>query len=177
MFHLHPHLQTTGSPIDAITVAAERTGEGLSLRYRLTGAIDNVVWPAPTEPGRSDGLWQHSCFEAFVRTEGESRYREINIATSHRWATYALDGYRSGLRQAADAQVRTIAWAMSGSVAELAAAVDVRGMPGGWQLALSAVIEASDGSKSYWALRHPPGTPDFHHPDCFAARLPAPSRA
>ena len=44
---------------------------------------------------------------------------------------------------------------------------------GPWRLGLSAVLEAKDGTKSYWALAHPPGDqPDFHHPDCFAARLP-----
>lgn len=45
---------------------------------------------------------------------------------------------------------------------------------GPWRLALSAVIEETDGTKSYWALRHPPGAPDFHHPDCFALTLGAP---
>jgi hypothetical protein len=33
------------------------------------------------------------------------------------------------------------------------------------------VIEAADGSLSYWALRHPPGKPDFHHRDAFALEL------
>jgi hypothetical protein len=37
-----------------------------------------------------------------------------------------------------------------------------------WRLGLSALIEDTSGSKSYWALAHPPGKPDFHHPDCFA---------
>jgi len=41
------------------------------------------------------------------------------------------------------------------------------------KLGLSAVIEEIDGTKSYWALAHPPGKPDFHHPDCFALTLPA----
>ena len=36
-----------------------------------------------------------------------------------------------------------------------------------WQLGLSAVIEELNGHKSYWALAHPPGKPDFHHSDCF----------
>ena len=47
----------------------------------------------------------------------------------------------------------------------------------GWgAIALSAVIETRDGAKSYWALKHPPGKPDFHHPDCFALKLPAAGR-
>ena len=32
------------------------------------------------------------------------------------------------------------------------------------QLALAAVVEDEDGRLSYWALRHAPGKPDFHHP-------------
>jgi hypothetical protein len=41
-----------------------------------------------------------------------------------------------------------------------------------WLAGLSAIIEEADGTKSYWALAHPPGAPDFHHPDCFILELP-----
>jgi len=36
-----------------------------------------------------------------------------------------------------------------------------------WRLGLSAVIEEKNGRKSYWALMHPAGKPDFHYADCF----------
>jgi hypothetical protein len=42
---------------------------------------------------------------------------------------------------------------------------------GNWELGLSVVLEERDGTKSYWALAHPSEKPDFHHPDCFVARL------
>ena len=42
---------------------------------------------------------------------------------------------------------------------------------GPWQLGLSAVLEEADGAKSWWALAHPAEEPDFHAPDCVAARL------
>lgn len=45
---------------------------------------------------------------------------------------------------------------------------------GPWHLNISAVIEEADGTKSYWALAHAPGPPDFHNRDCFIATLPAP---
>ena len=51
------------------------------------------------------------------------------------------------------------------------------GAPGPWLAAISAVIEESDGTKSYWGLNHPPGEPDFHHPDCFVLDLPPPDPA
>jgi hypothetical protein len=41
-----------------------------------------------------------------------------------------------------------------------------------WRAGVSAIIEEADGTKSYWAFAHPPGEPDFHHPDCFAIELP-----
>ena len=42
----------------------------------------------------------------------------------------------------------------------------------GWDIGLSAVIEEIDGTKSYWALAHGNGPPDFHNPTCFAYHLP-----
>ncbi len=42
-----------------------------------------------------------------------------------------------------------------------------------WMIGLSAVIEELDGRKSYWALAHAPGKPDFHQRTCFVLQLPA----
>ena len=39
---------------------------------------------------------------------------------------------------------------------------------------LCAVIEEEGGVKSYWALRHGDGEPDFHDPACFTANLGPP---
>ena len=41
-----------------------------------------------------------------------------------------------------------------------------------WRIGLAAVIEETSGRKSYWALAHPPGRPDFHHAHGFAYELP-----
>ena len=50
---------------------------------------------------------------------------------------------------------------------------ELSGLPSnsGWRLGLAAVIEETDGNKSYWALAHPAGKPDFHHADGFAYDL------
>jgi hypothetical protein len=39
------------------------------------------------------------------------------------------------------------------------------------RIAMAAVVEDEGGRLSYWALRHPPGRPDFHHPDSFTLEL------
>ena len=44
--------------------------------------------------------------------------------------------------------------------------------PNGYlRLGLCAVIEEENGALSYWALKHPSGRPDFHHPDGFALKI------
>ncbi|WP_366499495.1 hypothetical protein [Sphingopyxis sp.] len=46
----------------------------------------------------TDGLWQGTCFEAFLTEEGQPDYTEFNYAPDGRWACYQFDDYRSLLR-------------------------------------------------------------------------------
>ncbi|MCY7270990.1 MAG: hypothetical protein LH485_02895, partial [Sphingomonas bacterium] len=120
-------------------------------------------------PGRANDLWRKTCFEAFVGGDGMA-YREYNFAPSSQWAAYAFDGHRLGMRNAEDeAEVR-----IEGGETWIAveAAVSADFAPGS-RLNLTAVIEEAGGAKSYWALAHPAGPPDFHDRDCFVARLPS----
>jgi hypothetical protein len=120
--------------------------------------------------GRANRLWESTCFEAFLRAKGEEAYREWNFAPSGQWAAYDFAGYRQGMAEAdvAEPYIRmegNLTWWTLG--ATVAVPADKT-----WQLGLSAVLEEADGTKSYWALAHPPGDkPDFHHADCFAAQL------
>ena len=110
----------------------------------------------------------HTCFEAFaMRAAG---YREFNFSPSTEWAAYDFDGYRAGMRNA-DVLAPRIEGRHGQEHYELFVAFDLPG-EAPWRLALTAVIEEADGVKSYWALKHPPGKPDFHHVDGFVLELP-----
>lgn len=126
--------------------------------------------PEAAEPGRADELWTTTCFEAFLKVEDTDAYREWNFAPSGNWAAYDFSAYREGMAPAevgAPPYVRledNLTWWTLG--ATIAVEADRS-----WQLGLSAVLEEKDGIKSYWALAHATVQPDFHHADCFAARL------
>lgn len=151
----------------------------LTLRYVLSGAIGAVRLPDTVEPQRADELWRRTCFEAFLRAPDGSAYVEINLAPSTEWAAYGFSGYREGMRAAEEIGAPEFELARDADTFSLAATIDLGGvaaLPGDtpWRLALSAVIEDIAGRTSYWAVKHPPGAPDFHHPDGFALELNPP---
>ena len=157
------------SPRDTLTVSVdrERRADRLWLRFIVEGDTEAIEWPRKAPAIRTDGLWQHTCFEVFIRTP--DGYVEYNLSPSDAWATYAFSGYREGMRPAD--QVIDIHGLDGGeNYAALEAVIDVPPDATG-PIALSAVIEATDGTLSYWALAHPSDKPDFHHPDSFALEL------
>jgi hypothetical protein len=147
----------------------------LALRYVLTGGLHSVILPAVVEPAHVDGLWRHTCFEAFLRASRNDAYYEFNFAPSRQWAAYRFEAYREGMRVADDID-SAIAVVTNDLELELQASLTFDRPPRDtdWSLGLSAVIEETNGSSSYWALRHPPGKPDFHHADSFGLVLRAP---
>ncbi|HEY0622722.1 DOMON-like domain-containing protein [Sphingomonas sp.] len=170
------HPDTPAKSIDRVVVQLSTTqtpGE-LWLEYHVAPS-DELVLPAMARPKRTDGLWKSTCFELFAKPAGADAYFEFNFSPSFQWAAYAFDGYRSGMRNLDWRDPEII---VTPEVPYFFLAVEAMPAlpPVAMQVGLSAVIEEIDGTKSYWALRHPPGKPDFHHPDCFALELPAPER-
>ena len=149
-----------------------RTANRLWLRFHVECDLNTLELGEPLAAERTDGLWRHTCFEVFV---GGDAYSEFNFSPSSQWAAYDFLSYRAGMKPRELAEVPAIGCDASDTHLALEAEFSIGALKG--DLALSAVIEETDGTKSYWALAHPSGAPDFHHPACFAARLPAPNDA
>lgn len=171
---LERHPDSPCSPATHIDVAIARPRAGsLRLSYVVTGEIGAVRLPPVMAAARSDELWRRTCFEAFVRASSGAAYYEFNFAPSTQLAAYRFSGYRSGMQMAAEAGAPAIEARASRDCYTLQASLELdrlSGLPREalWSLGLSAVIEDTRGRKSYWALAHPPGKPDFHHADGFA---------
>ena len=99
-------------------------------------------------------------------------YREFNFSPSGEWAVYAFRGYRDGGMLEVELAPGIVVRRTMNRL-ELDAKIHQDFLPPGRQLqmGLSAVVEDADGKLSYWALRHPPGKPDFHHTDAFVLQL------
>lgn len=172
---LIPHPGHAHPPLDIGVKLSLVGSDVLKFEYVVVGPIADLLVPEKAEPRRADNLWQHTCFEAFIGASEGTAYVEYNFAPSFEWAAYCFEAYREGMAPAIDLPAPHIFLEQDARRFTQTVFIDGSALKwAGWgAIALSAVIETRDGTKSYWALHHPPGKPDFHHPDCFALKLPA----
>lgn len=161
-----------GSPCAAlrgIQAAVRREADGsVAVTYRIEGDLERVRIPSPRPPRTSEHLWQHTCCELFIADAAGRGYHEFNFSPSGEWAAFRFTAYREGASFAAPDP--NIALACTSRALDLTARIKPV-HPGKLRIGLAAVIEEIDGALSYWALRHAPGKPDFHHRDAFALEL------
>ena len=168
----HPSL--TCQAVSGISVTAVFREDGaLQLHYQITGI---PLLPAQQAPAAADNLWQHTCCELFVANAGEASYREFNFSPSGQWAAYCFTAYRQQDQAFCppvppQSRLRSLADGF-----QLDALIPGELLPAGdtLEFGLTAVIEAHDGSKTYWALAHLAQQPDFHLRASFTLTLPRP---
>jgi hypothetical protein len=175
LHELQCHPATPAGVALSLTAQIHLSERELALQYRLVGATASLRIPAATSGGPADGLWQHTCFEAFAAQEGEAGYREFNFSPSGEWAVYRFQAERL-CDPVEDATRPAVQVLTTHDSLQLTARLPLSSLPAGDVLALGlcAVIEEADGRLSYWALEHPQERPDFHHRDGRALRLSLP---
>ena len=153
-------------------------GGGLGLSYRITGQVSKLVIPhRQTAPERRDELWRQTCLEAFLRVPCETAYREFNFSPSGDWAIYQFRAYRQSISSPTVVIPPRIHLSQDAGFLQLDVELthellgEAAMSATAWQVGLCAVMDTQACRASYWALKHPPGAPDFHHDDGFALRL------
>lgn len=148
----------------------------LALHFSLGGSLRDLQLPALNpQPQRRDGLWQSTCFEAFLARPGDQGYWELNLAPSGDWNVYRLSGYRQGLQaeqriSGLPFQQRLHGQAGGEQQVELELLLDLRALVGDvdqLQLSATAVLDHQQHGCSYWAWRHSGSEPDFHRRESF----------
>jgi len=182
---LLPHPATPAAVVSSLVAEVEiRPDGGVVFFYCLRGDMARLRIPPEQRSERTDLLWEHTCFEAFVGLRGETAYREFNFSPSGQWAIFTFSDYRQRVEELPGKPhlppPRIITRRTDGRL-ELEAHVELNCLLSNpakldWEIGLTAVIETNDtidGSHSYWALKHPTPRPDFHHRETFSLHLAA----
>ncbi len=174
--NLQCHPLTPVSKVTDISLTYEWQAHGsLWMRYHADVLRHDLDLPATTEPKHTDGLWKTTCFELFLQEASANKYCEFNFSPSSCWAAYQFSDYREGMRKLQLQKSPQISLDVSDSHVAMEVML---GLPDMWgeaalNASFSAVVSENSGPKSFWALSHPPGKPDFHHKDCFTHQLKA----
>lgn len=162
-------------------VAERPDAATLALRFALDAPLERLRIPPPSpSPARRDGLWEHTCFEAFVSLDPGGPYHEINLSPSKDWAAYSFRAYREAGPLPSEDAAPLLAGEITGGRLVVTARIPLGPLRADYarapiHLGLSAVIEAAEGGLSYLALCHAPERPDFHYAGSFALRLDPPA--
>ena len=166
---VHPTTPANGASAVRVSLARPRPN-ALTLTYEVTGTA-NLILPEPAVPARTDDLWKHTCFEAFLCAGDASAYIEFNLSPSTRWAAYSFTRYREGMANLDLPHPPRIETTTAQNGYTLTAEVPVPLPAPPWYVGLTAVIEEQGGRLSYWALAHPSPKPDFHNANGFVLKL------
>jgi len=160
--------------VKAAKVSAELIDNGtLALRYQLDCNPADILLPVTQPATAADDLWQHTCCEAFIAAGDGREYREFNFSPSGQWANYRFTDYRArdtAFIAPATPQI-TVHSRDDGLQLDALLGREMLPVAAAWKIGLSIVIEAADGSKSYWALAHCAAQPDFHRRQSFTLTL------
>lgn len=180
---LRPHPSTprradAGAPQAGRVLATMCVGADGSawFEFRVEEVREELRIPPPAPAGAADGLWQHTCFEAFIGVPGEPGYREFNFSPSGQWAVYDFRAWRErdpAFVPGAAPQLRVEPRADGLLLeAQVPAGLLPRVPPGTeLEVGLAAVLERGDGALEYWAVQHVAAQPDFHARSTFVLML------
>lgn len=171
-----------GSPPNGLGLAVEvhRRDDRLRLHYRLRDPRALVLLAPPAASrSRRDGLWNHTCLEAFLAVPDQESYREFNLAPSGDWNVYQLQRYRSELHPDPAFEALPFHVERHTTGLDLRLEIDLGSfLPPGCplELGLTAVLELQSSEVQgrelqYWALAHTGPVADFHRRDSFLLRL------
>jgi hypothetical protein len=176
---LRPHPQSPCKAVRRIGVGIgfEAIPGVLQVRFRIEGDVDRLVLPTAGFARRSDGLWQHTCFEAFLRPDANDSYHEFNFAPSGDWAAYRFGARRSD-RSLPNLAAPSVRFQTEQGRCDLSADIATESLPelaeaAAFHAGMAAVVETDDGYLSYWALAHGSDRPDFHDPSTFVLQVTA----
>lgn len=154
-----------------ITGDVLRTQVKLQIKYLLQGDLSTIIIPQDNQNNlRQFDLWEHTCFEFFLKLKDTTEYWEFNLSPSGNWNVFHFLDYRLDIaeEQAFSSLPFTTFQNKDSLKLEVNIDLDIINIAKkDIDVAITTVVENKDKQLSYWALTHPATEADFHHQDSF----------
>jgi hypothetical protein len=162
-------LRPFSDPHNLISLSADlivRDHENLDLVFKWEDPKNNIIFAHEPHDGRFSGLWQQTCFEAFIQPYGHKNYYEFNFTLQKAWNVFSFEDYRSP-QPPAEVPEATLT-SLTAENSAVAASFHLPGAKlGRVNISLCAVIVLKDLGVTYWSVKHADSKPNFHHFESF----------
>lgn len=176
---LRPYRGNRVDAVEGIEYGIWRDKDMIRVEYDLYGMLSLLRLnedAGEKEALRCERLWEHSCFELFLKADDRQteEYYECNFSPSGCWNIYSFSSYRTDMVEAGVVEKPSIDVSQKKKIFSLSAEINVSGIIPASQpldVGVSCVVEGVDGELGYWAISHPREKPDFHDPRSFLKSL------
>ena len=161
------------APAVEITGAIALQSSRLKIIYRLAGTSQVIVPAATEKPTRQYDLWEHTCFEFFLKLADSTKYWEFNLSPAGHWNVFRFLDYRQNIAE--EMAFVTLPFQVllqnNSLLLNLEVELDkIISSESDLEVGITTVVEDKQ-QLSYWALTHPGTEADFHHRDSFIIKL------
>lgn len=152
-----------------------KPGGALEIAYAIHGFNFDLRIPTPHAPAPVDALWKTTCCELFLGSPDHPGYREFNFSPSGQWVAHDFLDTRERAPEPPACPEPIIRTTRTEDLLRVDVTLGAAAVPETARhcLAVSVILEAEGGRLGYWAIVHPCGKPDFHHPAGFVLKLDA----
>lgn len=148
------------------------TGQNtIQIKFSLIGDISHLTEVDPSKASigaRRDGLWEATCFEAFLSDSTNTQYWELNVNSKGDWNVFHFEDYRKGKREELRSTCQFFGTTQNESQLSLECAWDVSELAlTDGRLGVTMIANFKNGEKNFFALSHESDKPDFHNRSSF----------
>ena len=165
---------SNNAPSIKINGTVSRLDGRLNIKYVLSNSTAIIIPQINKIPLRRYDLWEHTCFEFFLRIKNTTKYWEFNLSPSRNWNVFRFLDYRSNIVEEEAFDALPLNVCQNGESLIVTADIDLNKIIATnekLEAAISTVVESRDRKLSYWALTHPKNEADFHHQDSFTIEV------
>ena len=171
-FTLIPWASNTAPAVE-ITGAIARQSDRLKIAYKLAGVSQIILPQTNTNPTRQCDLWEHTCFEFFLKLYDSTKYWEFNLSPAGHWNVFRFPDYRQNIAEEMvfDTLPFQVLLQNDSLLLNLEVELDkIISCESDLEVGITTVVEDKQ-QLSYWALTHSTKEADFHHRDSFIIKL------
>lgn len=149
------------------------SADSFELNFKWVDLKNEIVFNQVQAAKRQMGLWQHTCFEAFIKPIQDfstTNYYEVNFSDSGAWNLFHFTNYREPQPpqelSKADLVCIDVQKNANGGLAKAIFKIKDANFQQ-VKISLCAVVVTKTLGTTYWSFKHADSKPNFHHFESF----------